>query len=87
MRFHARCYNTTSRPWEDRVAAADEPLDCGDVDVDVERIVGDAITAAQTAIECAVTPLAELLAALPRVIEVEWPRRRGHGRRRRARNW
>jgi len=85
MRFHARCYNTTaSRPWEDRVAGADEPLDCGDIDV--ERIVGDAMTAAETAIECAVTPLAELLAALPRVIEVEWPRRHGR-RRRRAWDW
>ena len=84
MRFHARWHTAASHPWEDRVAGADEPLECGDVDV--ERIVGDAMTAAQTAIECAVTPLAELFAALPRVIEVAWPRRHAHGRRR-TRDW
>lgn len=84
MRFRARSYNTSSQ-WEDRVAGADEPLDCRDIDL--ERIVDEAMTAAHTAIECAVTPLAELLAALPRVIEVEWPRRHRRRHRRAAWDW
>lgn len=85
MRFRARCYNAAPDWWQDRVAGTGQPLECGDLDV--ERIVEEAMTAAQTAIECAVTPLAELLAALPRVIEVEWPRRRGRRRRRAAWDW
>ena len=55
--------------WTDRVAPGAEPLDaCG---VDIDRILADATEIARAAVECAVEPLRDLLADLPRVISME----------------
>ena len=65
------------REWTDRVAPGTEALDaCG---VDIDQILADATEIARTAVECAVEPLRDLLAGLPRVISMEF--------RGRARAW
>jgi hypothetical protein len=83
MRIRRSWYANYVKPWEDRVAGVDESFD--GVEVDVDRIVEDALAAARTAVECAVTPLAEVLAGLPRAIDIEWIRESRHARRRRHR--
>ena len=61
--------------WTDRVAPGAEPLEACHVDID--QIVADATEIARTAIECAVEPLRDLLADLPRVISMEFRGRAG----------
>ena len=55
--------------WTDRVAPGAGPLEacCPDID----QVVADATEIARTAVECAVEPLRDLLADLPRVISME----------------
>lgn len=81
MRMHGSWRSDWRRPWEDRVAGPHEPLD--DAGLDVHRAVREAVDAAETAAECALAPLAELVAAMPLVVEIEW--RRGRRRWRAAR--
>jgi hypothetical protein len=83
MRIRRGWYANYVKPWEDRVAGADEALD--GVEIDVDRLVEDAVAAARTAIECAVMPLAEMVSAMPRAIDLEWSRESRHARRRRHR--
>jgi hypothetical protein len=83
MRIRRSWYANYVKPWEDRVAGSDESFD--GVEVDVDRIVEDAIAAAHTAIECTVKPLAEVLAGLPRAIDIEWESGYRRARRRRHR--
>jgi hypothetical protein len=65
------------RDWTDRVAPGAEPFAaCG---VNIDQILTDATEIARTAVECAVEPLRDLLADLPRVITMEF--------RGRARTW
>lgn len=80
MRFRGAWYSRYARPWEDRVAGADEAFDD---DVDVEKLVQDALEAARTAVECTVVPLAAMIERLPAAIDIEW---RHHRRARRHRH-